>query len=58
MYYMYYIYYRGKVNVLYGTILEKWVQNVLYWTIGTIFFSVKFGIQFNLRKHNEILNGF
>ena len=26
--------------------------------IGTISFSVKFGIQFNLRKHNEILKGF
>ena len=34
---MYYMYYRGKVNVLYGTILEKWVQNVLYWYY--IFFS-------------------
>ena len=37
MYYMYYKYYRGKANVLYGTILEKWVQNVLYWYY--IFFS-------------------
>ena len=34
---MYYMYYRGKANVLYGTILEKWVQNVLYWYY--IFFS-------------------
>ena len=52
MYYMYYMYYRGKANVLYGTILEKWVQNVLYWYY--ICFS-EFGIQSNLRKHNEIL---
>ena len=51
MYYMYYKYYRGKANVLYGTILEKWVQNVLYWYY---IFLVKFGIQFNLRKQNEI----
>ena len=31
------MYYRGKANVLYGTILEKWKQNVLYWYY--IFFS-------------------
>ena len=44
MYYMYYIYYRGKANVLYGTILEN--RYKMYY-IGTIFFSVMFGIKFN-----------
>ena len=39
MYYMYYKYYRGKANVLYGTILEKWVQNVGTILVLYFFFS-------------------